>query len=591
LQRISFRLLAFGVIMSLLPLSLLALFGLQTARTNLDRTLSYHHSLSLARTVGDVTAILSEVERSLNVLATLETAQLSGYAVADSEVSLRGTLSRLPQVEYLAIFDENGREAVRASKGRVTMRREICPLALEAYLDHRAYIGAVHHLSDPYDPIFNITVPLPPQEDGRKSGGLSATVSMKAIIDQIYSIPANESVRIFLVDGDGLLIGHRSYDPNMDVTASLPPGWLEDGLPLGSQPVTRTYTSYTGERVIGAHAPVPNTNWLVIAEQPVSVAYAPYRRVALTYGMGVGTLIVLVLSISLYVGVRFGRDLKSVENGVRRVASGELGHQLPVRGDDELSSVVRAVNQLSTELLAKREIEAAVRKADRQVAVGLLAAGVAHEVNNPLAAVSVLVEDLLERLQQGETPSADMVESLRLMRDQVGRCSETTRTLLDFARQNTAAEELVQVGDLLNATLALLRHQLRKQHVALQLSVAPDLPPLLVDKPGLQQVVLNLAANAIDAMPDGGVLSVTGTVTDQACIITIADTGCGIASEDLDRVFDPFYTTKPLGRGTGLGLPVCKEIIQRTGGTLQIMSTPGAGTTVTITIPLQEGDA
>jgi len=184
-----------------------------------------------------------------------------------------------------------------------------------------------------------------------------------------------------------------------------------------------------------------------------------------------------------------------------------------------------------------------------------------------------------------------MVESLRLMRDQVGRCSETTRRLLDFARQNTAAEELVQVGDLLNATLALLRHQLRKQHVALQLSVAPDLPPLLVDKPGLQQVVLNLAANAIDAMPDGGVLSVTGTVTDQACIITIADTGCGIASEDLDRVFDPFYTTKPLGRGTGLGLPVCKEIIQRTGGTLQIMSTSGAGTTVTITIPLQEGDA
>lgn len=594
-RRIGFRLLLFGTIMSVLPLSVLGVYDLYTARRNMNSVVRYHQALSITRVAGDLAGMVSELERSLEVLGATDGGSLPTAGPGERERILYAAVARLPDMESLAAVDGTGKELARVSRRDVVSQRNLRDLSgapeFAALKARRTYLGPVH-VDEANQPVFALGVPFVPATDGRPTGGLVATVSLRSIVDRITAVPIGDGGYVFLVDGDGRLIGHEDFSQvlrGQDVRPSLPPP--QTGRPPTSDglPAARIYTSYTGEQVIGAHAPVPGTDWLVITEQPAAIAYAPFRTLVLAFTLGAGGIIVIVLLVSLFFGLRFGRELELLEAGVRRVASGDLSQELPVKGDDELASVVRAFNQMSQELRAKREMEAAVRQADKQVAVGLLAAGVAHEINNPLATISVSAEDLLDRLQCGEElhKGDELPSYLRLIRDQAGRCAETTRKLLDFARQTESVDEWVDVNEQVNSTLSLLRYRLRKERIELTLALAPDIPLVLADGPGLQQVVFNLVTNAADAMAGGGRLTVSTAASDQDVCITIADTGCGIPPEDLPRIFEPFFTTKPVGRGTGLGLSVCFGIVSRAGGRIEVASTPGSGTQVAIILPLR----
>jgi signal transduction histidine kinase len=219
---------------------------------------------------------------------------------------------------------------------------------------------------------------------------------------------------------------------------------------------------------------------------------------------------------------------------------------------------------------------------------------VAHEINNPLAGILNYVRLMLRAFQKGPVPperQSQYAEYLSLVETETDRCAKIVSSLLTFSRKSPVSMEPVDPGDIMARSIVLARHRLELAQVELVTSIDDDLPPVRADANQLQQCLLNLIFNAIDAMPDGGTLTL-GTTTDdgkRVVVLTATDTGHGIDANDLGHIFEPFYTTKKAGSGVGLGLSTTYGIVERHGGTLSVESRPGQGTTFTIRLPVRTG--
>jgi two-component system NtrC family sensor kinase len=278
---------------------------------------------------------------------------------------------------------------------------------------------------------------------------------------------------------------------------------------------------------------------------------------------------------------------------------GEAHHwlvsKIPMRagGDGEATHVIT----VGEDITARVEANRAVARAEKLAAVGRLAAGVVHEINNPLATISACAEALESRLREGAFDSSPEVEDLReylsLIRSEAFRCKSITNGLLDFSRTRAGEHLPVQIAEVINSAARLVAHQQRGNNIEIQIEVADDISPVSGDEGQLQQAVIALATNAIDAMPEGGRLTLRGRKENGHALIEVGDTGVGIAPQNLTKIFDPFFTTKEIGRGTGLGLAVCYGIVAEHGGRLDVQSAVGVGTTFTISLPAvnpEDGD-
>lgn len=271
---------------------------------------------------------------------------------------------------------------------------------------------------------------------------------------------------------------------------------------------------------------------------------------------------------------------------------GETNHwlisKIPMRAGEtnKVSHVIAVGENITTRVKAHR----AVARAEKLAAVGRLAAGVVHEINNPLATIAACAESLEKRIEEGafsDSPDADdLREYLGLIRDEAFRCKTITNGLLDFSRLRAGHRVPVDVSELIKTTARLVTHQQRGDNIKIEIETADELPVVLGDGGQLQQAVVALATNAIDAMPEGGTLSLRAAQSGSRILIEVKDTGIGIPPENMTKIFDPFFTTKDIGRGTGLGLAVCYGILSDHGGRLDVRSTVGVGTIFTITLPV-----
>ncbi|MBZ0253616.1 MAG: PAS domain-containing protein, partial [Candidatus Methylomirabilis sp.] len=230
------------------------------------------------------------------------------------------------------------------------------------------------------------------------------------------------------------------------------------------------------------------------------------------------------------------------------------------------------------------ELKALERDLVRQAklaSVGVLASGIVHEVNNPLASISSLLQFLKD-----EEADEERRATFKTMIDQVQRVATTLQGVVDFARQRPAEKREMDVGALVASTVKFISFDKRFKHVKIHESYAPALPKVLGDWDQIQQVVMNLMFNAADAMPDGGDLYVSAGASETGGVwFEVRDTGHGIPDDALDKIFDPFFTTKPTGKGTGLGLSVCDGIIQSHGGAIAVRTARGVGSTFRVTLP------
>lgn len=245
------------------------------------------------------------------------------------------------------------------------------------------------------------------------------------------------------------------------------------------------------------------------------------------------------------------------------------------------------------DVTANRRIEQQLVRSDKLASLGTLVAGIAHEINNPLGIIAGYAEALLDRAKDPSLASAaefrDFPEYLRTIHSEIFRCKTILKSLLEFARPSAGTFREIDINEVIKEVLLLLQHHSARLKHTLSLDLDRDLPKLRADAGSLRQVLMNLLLNAISFTPEGGTIRITtGPDSGGRIRLAVSDTGIGIPAENLGKIFDPFFTTRSVGEGAGLGLTISHRIVEEHGGTIDVESAPGRGTTFLIRLPAME---
>ena len=319
--------------------------------------------------------------------------------------------------------------------------------------------------------------------------------------------------------------------------------------------------------------------------------------------------VIVVLGVTYLITRSMIYPLEEMVKASNRIAAGDLDHSVSIASRDEIGILANSFNKMLASIKTmKLELEewgrtleekvnkrteelVAVRtqmaQSEKLASIGRLAAGVAHEINNPLGGILTFSMLALEDCDEDHP----LKQSLEVIVKQTLRCRDTVKGLLDFARQSSAVPSITEVNSVVDKTLLLLENQTIFQNVKTVRQFDPELPNVLIDAGQLQQVVMNIVLNAVDAMEESGVLTIE-TCRDprrREILIKISDTGKGIPEDVLPLIFEPFFTTKKVGKGTGLGLAIVHGIITRAGGKVEVENSPN-GATFIIRLPIVQED-
>jgi len=244
--------------------------------------------------------------------------------------------------------------------------------------------------------------------------------------------------------------------------------------------------------------------------------------------------------------------------------------------------VILGLMGIARDMTETKKLEEQIRNSEKLASIGRLAAGVAHEINNPLGGIL----NCLYNLRKGALSPGRQEEYRLSMEEGVRRVQKIVRQLLDFSQQHVPEFALTDINQVVNQVLALTTHLFATKRILLETGFGQGLPTIMVDRHMIEQVLMNLVLNAVQAMTDGGTLTIRTSVAEGVCLIEVRDTGSGIPPAILPRIFDPFFTTNREGEGTGLGLSVSLGIVERHGGRILVDSEVGKGTTFTLCLPV-----
>lgn len=302
--------------------------------------------------------------------------------------------------------------------------------------------------------------------------------------------------------------------------------------------------------------------------------------------------IFVAFGVSYLLALNILSPLKFLVFASKKLAEGEFTQKVPITSRDMIGELGKTFNSMVDSLRERDEriknyTQQKIMESERLATVGQLAAGVAHELNNPLGGVLMYSHLLLENMKEDDPQR----QNLEKIVTQANRCKGIVKGLLDFSRQTEPKMEPSEINELLNTALSLVENQAVFHNITVTKDLTPSLPAVMADGQQIQQVFINIFLNAAEAMKGKGNLSIhTKTADDENFVqVEITDTGCGIAEELIERLFEPFFTTKEVGRGTGLGLSISYGIIQGHGGTINVKSKVGKGTTFIIRFPLIQG--
>ena len=410
-----------------------------------------------------------------------------------------------------------------------------------------------HYISDVFtglrgSPHFIIAVKVPWEDQGWI---LRATVDFNAFNALVSNIRIGKTGFAYIVNRAGELQTNPKFE--FDDLSGSHRRFLDASLEFDNVLIAESPDAFDKENIF-AVSPLNNGRWILIFQQETSDAFAIWNKTKF-----IAILLFLfwaaVVALFTYVMSR------------------------------------RMTLQIEQERMQKEKMSDQVVEAGRLASIGELAAGIAHEINNPVA---IMVEEagwIQDLLAEDNPATADNLAEIERASAQIkiqgGRCKEITHKLLSFARKTDPTAKAVDLKKLVGEIITLVDQKTRYANVEIETAFDENLPPLWASATELQQVLLNLLNNSVDAMTsNGGVIKISTHTSDGQITLTIADNGIGIAEANLARIFDPFYTTKPVGQGTGLGLSICYGIIKKLGGDIQVQSAKGRGTTFNIIFPI-----
>jgi two-component system NtrC family sensor kinase len=385
---------------------------------------------------------------------------------------------------------------------------------------------------------------------------LRSTIDFVAFNTLVESIRLGETGFAIILNKEGKLQTTPISKPSLDTVAakSIYTELLEKPARSGDKIRIAVKSDSSDDKTIFVASFLKNGDWLLVYQQHYADAFADLNKTftITTIMMLLGPLCIIIMAITLS---------KIIVNRIARI-------------DEE-----------------KQLMNAKVVETGKLATVGELAAGVAHEINNPVA---IMVEeagwmgDLLEEEEiQNSKNLAEFRRAIGQIQDQGRRCKEITQKLLSFARKTDGKVQDIEINEVLEELVALSAQRAKYALVKIQTHFQQNLPQLKLSLSELQQVFLNLINNALDAMETrGGSLTIESRLEKDLIVVEVTDTGMGIPEANLNRIFDPFFTTKPVGKGTGLGLSICYGIIDKMGGKIEVRSRAGQGTIFTVHLPV-----
>jgi len=425
---------------------------------------------------------------------------------------------------------------------------------------------------------------------GELAGIFVAQLDLQFIADALAQARLGRGARLMVIDGQGAPVARsdgrvvattsslRGENPAVDrALGSAVEGSLHD---RGMVAVYRNLSGFMGMRGI---------SWSIILEQPEREAYALARATTLDTAMAGFAALALALVVGVALATRLTTPLRHLARRADAIAGDEtsrtaVGPVEPIEGPGEIGVLARRIEVMAERIGERERLQSALARGDRLASVGTMAASVAHEINNPLTTVLGYAKLMLEDKSEDHPDRA----KLELIAEEAERMKTIIGSLLDYSRAEAApaSAEPADINGLLRRAAALMTHASERRGVTIELDLADNLRHAAGEAYALQQVFLNIVQNAIQAMPNGGAIRLASRADDdKAILVTFDDDGPGVPVEDRERIFDPFYTTKAAGSGTGLGLAVCRHLLSRMGATLEVGDAPSGGARFQLRIP------
>lgn len=598
---ISLKLLVLILPLICLPIATVGYFSFQASVDRVDRLVRQEQMVQVKATASEINDIFYYCRLDLETLAGLPVLEdyhhaLSFRLSAETEFNhdnivrlFREFIARTAYYHQIRYIDRNGRELIKVNReGAVT---DLQDRQKEAFFLKARDLGK--------NDVFISQIVGSPLNDGlfihwaeaifsglrEFTGIVVIDLDYRKIIRMVQQIKVEERGYAFLIDEEGRLIAHPRLPPFSLHLGNYPDESLEKMIRemLSGVSEWRSYT-FENEEKVAAFAPIPIMKWSLAVTIPKVV----FRKEALAIRTRVMqavclTLIVAVAGVTL-LAYYLLKPVHTLVGATKRIAAGDLDYEIPIQSTDELGDLTRSFNRM-VKNLARTQDE--LVRSEKLISLGRLSAGVAHEIRNPLNAMKGAIVYLQRR--RSDDPLVE--EYTQLVSEEIDRLSLFVTEFLFFARQSQPKVVPTDINRLVLSTQHLFEERARQSEIRFHNQLDPNLPLLAVDPHQIEQVIVNIVINAMDALPTGGDITFMSRLlknTDASkgsrqFRLTIQDNGTGIPADQLNNVFDPFFSTKE--DGTGLGLPLSLGIVENHGGRIRISSQAEIGTSVTIEWP------
>lgn len=568
--------------------------------------------------------IIKMVVRQLENVAEDKVSLLTGWLEerrADmsmvAETSLVGTMDSIQIGPYLDLirkkFDVYRELVVVSVTGEIIAASSAIPADMTHIRDSRyrvrenLYVSDITYANDEEESSFLIGSPVP-ATDAVPAGTVYGRVGTDKIIHSILKVSLGVTGECYLVDREGRFLAHK--EPRRILTENIS---QSESFRNIFEKIDRTgaYLDYRGIEVLGTSLQVGDTDWYIVVEQDRDEAFAAADKLKGLLCLAVFLCIVSALLLTSMISSHIIAPIRKLSLYAARVADSQFDESLEKsERNDEIGTLFDSVTDMATRLrerhlqleekvgqqetelketdLMLQKTRLMAERSEKFAAMGRMGAAVAHEIRTPLTSIKLFLESVQEEI----SISAEFEEDFTIAMNQIGRIEGTINRFLDFAKPQDLIFSDIDLKSFLVNLLTMVRPQINRQECVLTVSFADQLPTIIGDRKLLAEALINVLVNALDAIPAHGILSVSAKqdncVVDGleiSCVrIDIADTGHGIADDQMTKIFEPFFTTKTTG--TGLGLPLVLTTIRNHGGVVRVTSNIGQGTVFSIFLPV-----